>query len=41
MTWILFSFLTCGLGLPFPMLFTRPKYALDCPHCGHVETEGT
>lgn len=38
-TWLLFSLLTCGLGLLTFPLFTRPKYALDCVHCYHVEDD--
>lgn len=37
--WLLFSVLSCGLGLLAFPLFTRPKYALHCTTCDTVREE--
>lgn len=37
--WLLFTLLTCGLGLIALPVFTRPKYSLHCSQCGYLENE--
>lgn len=38
-TYLLFSVLTCGVGLLFPFLFLRPRYSLYCRRCDNIQED--